>query len=233
VRRRYGRTVLFDLVLPTRCVVCRRGGPQLCDACARGLRRLAGPRCARCSAPTVWPVAACRECSGRRLAFAQARSAVVYDAAARAAVLAWKERGLRRLTAAFAAVVVDALDAPDLDLTYVAADRERRRKRGHDPPRALAHELGKLWGRDVLPLLTRNGRSAPQRAQTLAARRANVRGVFAAARSPPAIVLVDDVYTSGATVNAAASALRRAGARRVEVITFARAVRGYMVSSQA
>src|SRR6185295_18754034 len=202
VQHRYGRTMLFDLVLPTRCVVCRRGGPQLCDACTRSLRRLAGPRCARCSAPTAWPVDACRECSGRRLAFAQARSAVVYDAAARAAVLAWKERGLRRLTAVFAAVVVDALDAPEFDLTYVAADRERRRKRGHDPPRELARELGNLWGRDVLPLLTRNGRSAPQRAQTLAARRANVRGVFAAARSPPAIVLVDDVYTSGATVNA-------------------------------
>ena len=158
---------------------------------------------------------------------------MVYDAAARALVIAWKERGLRRLTAALASVVVDSLEPPEHVLTYVAADEERRRKRGHDPPRALAYELGARWGREVLPLLTRTGRSAPQRAQTLGARRANVRGAFAAARSPPAIVLVDDVYTSGATVNAAASALRRAGARRVEVVTFARAVRGYMVSSQA
>jgi predicted amidophosphoribosyltransferase len=158
---------------------------------------------------------------------------VVYDAAARALVVAWKDRGLRRLGANVAAIVADALEPPALDLTYVAADRERRRRRGHDPPRALAHELGARWGRQVLPLLTRSGRSAPQRAQTLAARRANVRGAFAAGRSPPEIVLVDDVYTSGATVNAAASALRQAGARRVEVITFARAVRGYMVSTQA
>jgi predicted amidophosphoribosyltransferase len=158
---------------------------------------------------------------------------VVYDDAARALVVAWKDRGLRRLAVEAAAIVADALEPPNLDLTYVAADRERRRERGHDPPRSLAHELGRRWGREVLPLLTRRGRSAPQRAQTLAGRRANVRGAFAAARSPPAIVLVDDVYTSGATVNAAASALRRAGSRRVEVVTFARAVRGYMVSPQA
>jgi predicted amidophosphoribosyltransferase len=225
--------VLLDLLLPPRCVVCRRGGAQLCDRCAGALRRLAGPRCGRCGAPTAWPVRRCRECSARRLAFAEARAAVVYDDAARALVVAWKDRGLRRLAVEAAAVVADTLDPPDLDLTYVAADRERKRKRGHDPPRALAHELGARWGREVLPLLTRIGRSAPQRAQTLAARKANVRGAFASARSPPGIVLVDDVYTSGATVNAAASALRRAGARRVEVITFARAVRGYMVSSQA
>ena len=158
---------------------------------------------------------------------------MVYDAAARALVVAWKDRGLRRLALEAAAVVADAIDPPELDLTFVAADRERRRERGHDPPRALARELGARWGREVLPLLTRTGRSAPQRAQSLAARRANVRGAFVSARSPPGIVLVDDVYTSGATVNAAASALRRAGARRVEVITFARAVRGYMVGSQA
>jgi predicted amidophosphoribosyltransferase len=53
-----------------------------------------------------------------------------------------------------------------------------------------------------------------------------VRGAFrATARAPASLVLVDDVYTSGATVSAAASALRKAGARRVEVVTFARAVR--------
>jgi predicted amidophosphoribosyltransferase len=46
-------------------------------------------------------------------------------------------------------------------------------------------------------------------------------------------VLVDDVYTTGATANAAASTLRRAGARRVEVVTFARVVRGYTVTTQA
>ena len=217
--------MLFDLLLPQRCVVCRGGRVQLCEDCAARLSRLRGPCCERCGAPTVWPVRRCRECASRRLAFAQARSAVVYDAGARNLVGAWKERGLRRLAAAAAAVVVDALERPEFPLVPVAPDAERRRKRGHDPPQTLARELGTLWELPVLPLLSRIGTSRPQRALTLEGRRANVRGVFSAARSPAAVVLVDDVYTSGATASAAASALRRAGARRVEVVTFARAVR--------
>jgi predicted amidophosphoribosyltransferase len=65
-----------------------------------------------------------------------------------------------------------------------------------------------------------------QRGLSLAERRGNVRGAFApAGRAPPHPALVDDVYTSGATAAAAASALRLGGSRRVEVITFARAVR--------
>ena len=55
--------------------------------------------------------------------------------------------------------------------------------------------------------------------------RRNVSGVFEARPPPASVLLVDDVYTTGATVHAAASALRRAGARRVEVVTFARAIR--------
>ena len=77
-----------------------------------------------------------------------------------------------------------------------------------------------------MTLLRRRPGVGRQRGLTLAERRRNVRGVFqATARAPGAVVLVDDVYTSGATVSAAATALRKAGARRVEVVTFARAVR--------
>jgi predicted amidophosphoribosyltransferase len=61
----------------------------------------------------------------------------------------------------------------------------------------------------------------------LADRRANVRGAFVSAPSPRVLTLVDDVYTTGATVDEAARALRRAGTREVHVVTFARAVRGY------
>jgi predicted amidophosphoribosyltransferase len=75
--------------------------------------------------------------------------------------------------------------------------------------------------------LVRRARSVErQRGLGLQARRRNVRGAFASARaSPTRVCLVDDVYTSGATAGAAASALRHGGARRVEVVTLARAVR--------
>ncbi len=226
-------TGLLDLLLPQRCVACGRPGAQVCNACLGALPRLRGPRCERCCAPTAWPVRRCRECAGRRLAFARGRSAVAYDEAVSRLVNAWKERGLRRLAAAAAAVTADALEHRGEPLVFVPPDAERRRNRGYHPAEALARELGARWDVPVLALLSRAGGGARQRGLTLSERRANVRGAFLATRAPPAVVLVDDVYTTGATANAAASALRRAGARRVEVVTFARAVRGYTVTTKA
>jgi predicted amidophosphoribosyltransferase len=155
---------------------------------------------------------------------------VVYRDAAREIVAAWKERGLRRLAAPAAAIVASVVPRPKADaVTFVPPDGERSAKRGHHPAERLAEELATCWELPLPaePLLGRARRAEQrQRGLTLAARRRNVRGAFRPlARAPPAVVLVDDVYTSGATVNAAASALRRAGARRVEVVTFARAVR--------
>jgi predicted amidophosphoribosyltransferase len=77
-----------------------------------------------------------------------------------------------------------------------------------------------------VPLLLRKRAVPAQRGLSLVERRRNVRGAFRpSGRAPPRVVLVDDVYTSGSTANAAASALRLGGARHVTVITFARAVR--------
>jgi predicted amidophosphoribosyltransferase len=152
---------------------------------------------------------------------------VAYDERVRRLVSAWKERGLRRLACAAAEITAEVLPAAADRLTFVPADPDRSLQRGHHPAKALARELAALWDTECLDLLARRvGRR--QRGLPLAARRANVRGAFSAMSRPPRrIVLVDDVFTSGSTVNAAASALRQAGARRVEVVTFARAVRGY------
>jgi predicted amidophosphoribosyltransferase len=219
--------VLLDLVFPRRCVVC--GGPAkaLCGPCGDGLRRLGAPRCGRCGAPTAWPVERCRECTGRRIAFATARAAVAYDDGARLLVAAWKERGLRKLAELAAEVVCDVLPRPRAyTLTFVPADPNRRLERGHNPAERLAIEIGARWELPVAPLLARSHGVPPQRGLSLAERRSNVRGVFqATGKAPGTLVLVDDVYTTGATVSAAATALRKAGARRVEVVTFARAVR--------
>jgi competence protein ComFC len=216
---------VLDLLLPQRCVVCGRGGKQLCDGCREELPRIEPPLCARCGAPTAWPVERCRECAGRRLAFATARAAVGYDAAARRLVHAWKERGLRRLAAETAQLVAERLPAPEVEaLTFVPADRGRRLERGHNPAERLARELAALWELPCLPLLERT-RGGRQRGSSVAERR-SVRGAFRATDDAPRkVALIDDVYTTGATAAAAASALRAAGARRVEAIAFARALR--------
>ena len=217
---------MLDLLLPQRCVVCGSGGRrQLCAGCRDELPRIEPPLCARCGAPTAWPVERCRECAGRRLGFASARGAVGYDDAARRFVHAWKERGLRRLAAEAAQLVAERVPPPAVDvLTFIPADRSRRLERGHNPAERLALELAGRWELPCLPLLERT-RGGRQRGSSAAERR-TVRGAFRArGASPRAVAVVDDVYTTGATAAAAATALRSAGARRVEAIAFARALR--------
>jgi predicted amidophosphoribosyltransferase len=217
---------VLELLLPQRCVVCGcGGGKQLCAGCRGDLPRIEPPLCARCGAPTAWPVERCRECAGRRLAFASARAAVGYDDAARRIVHAWKERGLRRLATEAAQLVAERVPPPTVDvLTFVPADRARRLERGHNPAERLALELAVAWGLPCASLLERT-RGGRQRGSSAAERR-TVRGAFRAiSRVPRSVAVIDDVYTTGATAAAAASALRAAGARRVETIAFARALR--------
>jgi predicted amidophosphoribosyltransferase len=216
--------VLLDLLFPRRCVVCALPGATLCPRCTAGLPVISGPLCSRCGAPVAWPVARCRECAGRRLAFASARAAVEYDEAVRTLVSAWKERGLRGLGDLAASIVVEIVPPPSVQLiAFVPADGDRSLKRGHHPPERLAGALGRLWGLPVAPLLHRTRLLRPQRGLTRLERRRNVRGAFRATPHRGRVLLVDDVYTTGSTVAAAASALRAAGASSVDVVTFARA----------
>jgi predicted amidophosphoribosyltransferase len=219
--------VLLDVLFPRRCVVCAVPGATLCAACARSLPRIGAPACARCGAPAAWPVARCRECAGRRIAFASARAAVEYDVRVRAVVTAWKERGLRDLASRAAAIVDEVVSIPSKAelITFVPPDGDRSLERGHHPPGRLARELGRRWDLQVQPLLERTRPLRPQRGLDRQERQRNVRGAFRASPTRGGVLLVDDVYTTGATVSAAAGALRRAGAASVEVVTFARTVR--------
>lgn len=218
---------LAELFLPMRCAGCGTDGPVLCTACRRALVFLRPPLCARCGAPTAWPVERCRECSGRRIPYRSARSAVAYEGPARRIVTAWKERGLRRLSVTLAGLVDETVPRPPVEaVSSVPGEPGRTLWRGQNAAEALARALARVWELPFVPLLARAGPAPRQAGLTRAARRANVRGRFDATGPAPARVLVvDDVYTTGATVSAAAAELRRAGAQSVEVVTFARAVR--------
>jgi ComF family protein len=218
---------LLDLVLPRRCAVCRLVATGLCDRCRRDLVLLVPPLCACCGSPGAWPVRRCAECAGRRLAFSSARAAIVYEERARALVRAWKERGRRDLAAVAAELVAEVLPRPRADaLAFVPGERDRVLERGHAPPEQLARELGRRWELPVGGFLSRTRPVRPQRGLPLAERRRNVAGAFSCdGPAPERVVVVDDVYTTGSTAGACAAALRRAGARRVDVVCLARAVR--------
>jgi predicted amidophosphoribosyltransferase len=216
-----------DIVFPRRCVAWRGPADLLCPAGHARLRVLADPRCGLCGAPTRWPVERCRECSGRRLAFASARAAVVYDGPARDFLRAWKEHGVRRAATLAGELVAAHVERPPADvISYIPPDSARQLHRAAHPAQTLAAELAARWQLALGPPLMRTRSSGRQAALAHGDRTRNVRGLFAARPVTGArVVLVDDVYTTGATASAAAEALRSAGALEVHVVTFARTPR--------
>ncbi len=218
---------ILNLVLPRRCGVCGVVGESVCGACRACLVRCGPPVCERCGSPGAWPVRRCAECAGRRLAFASARSALVYENRARSFVAAWKERGRRDLSIVAAELVCEVVGAPAADwITFVPGDRDRGLRRGHIPAAALATELSSRWSIPLSASLARRPGIERQRDLPRSERRRNVSSAFAATRPASGrVCLVDDVYTTGSTVTACATVLRASGAKSVEVVCLARAVR--------
>jgi ComF family protein len=203
------------------------GSPVLCAVCTGALRPVPAPLCARCGAPVAWPVPRCRDCAGRRIAFASARSAFLYTPTLRALVRSWKERGVRGAAQLAADLVCGVLEPPPADaIAAVPPDPGRLLERGHHPPGRMAEALAARWELPLVQALERTRGVPRQTSLPAAERRRNLQGVFrATGTAPRRVLLVDDVYTTGSTANAAASALHRGGTAIVDVITFARAVR--------
>jgi putative sigma-54 modulation protein len=142
-------------------------------------------------------------------------------------VHAWKEGGRRSLAGVAAEVVVSRLARPDVDaITFVPGASDRTLWRGHHAAEGLARRLAAAWQLPCGELLGRDASGRRQRGLARAERRRNAEGSFRAVRpSPPRVCVIDDVYTTGATLAAAAAVLVRAGASRVEVVTFGRTPR--------
>jgi len=250
---RSAREAVEHLVLPAECLLCRalfsfRDSDRLvCDVCRPRWRAVRPPWCDRCGQPEP-RFGACRLCAGWPAALVRARSAVWLDAGARAAVHALKYGGLPRIADELARPMAE-LDVSELDAAWlvpVPLGPKRLRQRGYNQSERLARALARHWRRPVVGLLARPRETATQTALTPEARLANVAGAFqvrsgecgmrsedrpgdSALRIPHSalerpLVLVDDVFTTGATLAEAARALERAGAHMVSAVTFGRAV---------
>ncbi len=217
----------LDLLLPLRCALCGRGEQLLCAACLGALAPVGPPLCARCGTPTAWPVERCAECAGRRIAFRTARSAVAYDETGRAFVRAWKERGLRELGRHAASRVAEAVPRPEAAaIAFVPGDRDRTRWRGHSTAESLARELAAAWELPVVRGARPHRPDAPP-ARALAGGAPRER----AHRIPAARDAAAPARPRGRRLHdrrdreRGRSALRKAGVRSVDVVTFARTLR--------
>ena len=239
--RRAGRAVL-NLLFPPLCMACREpvSDPgSLCPDCWQTLHFLEGPACTQCGLPfEIDPggETLCAACLAYPPAFDKARAIMRYDEASRRPILALKHADRLDLVPSFGRWLErsgrELLAGTDL-IVPVPLHRARLWKRRYNQSAELARALSRLGGLPVDPFILCRSRPTPSQGEmpSASARRRNVRGAFAVpnGRKPELdgkrVLLVDDVMTTGATVNACAKALKRAGAANVYVLALARVVR--------
>jgi ComF family protein len=240
VANRVGR-LLLDLVLPPLCLRCGTvvDEPQaLCAACWGAITFLSSPCCETCGVPFPHPLpdgSRCAGCLQRRPHFDRARSAFVYDDASRLLVVGFKNADRIDATRAYAAWLVRAggSDLRRVDLIVpVPLHRYRLWRRRYNQSALLAQAVARQVGIPYRPdVLVRRRATPSQGGLSRAARARNVRAAFWVPRparteiSGQAVALIDDVFTTGATVEECARTLRAAGARSVFVLTLARVIR--------
>jgi ComF family protein len=215
---------LARTLLPQLCALCagQTGPGLLCADCARTLPALP-PHCPQCASPT--PAGRhCGRCLAHPPAFEATRCAYVYAYPLDGLVHALKYGG----RAAYAEIFADALARlpgarPDC-LVPLPLSRNRQRERGFNQAGEIARHLERRLGVPVYRVLARTRDTTPQVALPWHARAANVRGAFTATRplAGLSIAVIDDVMTTGATLDAAALAALAAGARVVEAWVGAR-----------
>ena len=220
----------LDLLYPPKCVGCEKEGRFLCASCLDTLPHLLPPFCLRCSQP-ITRGDACRRCLSSPLDIDGIVAPFRMEGAAREAVHRLKYSNLRAISPLLGELLADFLVARQIHgdiLVPVPLHHRRERQRGYNQAALLAREVGERLGLPVLPDALARSKDTPSQTGRSQAedRRANVQGSF---RCPdPGLVkglnvlLVDDVCTTGATLEACSLALKEAEAASVTGVTFSR-----------
>ncbi len=229
---------LLDALFPPRCAACGVFGRELfCKKCATTVFKLSPPYCQICAEPfdpLAYHDPLCRSCREAKINFDCARAAWSYAGAPRGAIHRLKYAGKSALAPRLAPVLSHTVqdDATLRTLRFdcivpVPLHARRERKRGFNQSELLAQSLGQELQMPFAHALQRTRATPPQVGLNLKERQSNVRGAFALSpqfQLPPDayILLVDDVFTTGATLRECATVLKRAGAKNVCAVTLAR-----------
>lgn len=232
---------ILDLIFPRHCLVCGMENPEgefdyLCEGCANGAFIARLPRCRRCAEIAAVSSDGCAKCAGEELYFDAAMVVCEYADAGRALVLELKYHGGKYAAKDMARLVSRAENFGEFlkgaVLVPAPLHASRRRKRGYNQSEVFCKDIAGLYKNldlKIENLLVRRRPTPTQTALSKADRIKNVRGAFEINKTlkgkiakDAKIIVVDDVMTSGATLNECARALRRGGYKSVRAFAFAR-----------
>ena len=225
-----GETAL-NLLFPQWCIGCGKEGGLICSSCHSALSRIMPPLCPRCGRPQPSGIL-CPGCVSWRAEIDGIRSPFRFDGVIRQAIHQLKYRNLRALATPLAQLLKDYLSTnliPGEVLVPVPLHRKRLRERGYNQSSLLVMELGKVTNLPVEnDCLVRLRQAPPQaRTPTVEERQSNVADAFACRDQrlrDKQVLLIDDVATSGATLDACATVLKAAGATLVWGLVLAREI---------
>ena len=223
----------LQLLFPRRCPVCdgivQPAGEMVCVGCLPKLKLLTPPWCMRCGKKLRDEGEYCKECSDGKHDFSRGRCLYEYDSAA-ASLYRFKYSGRREYAAFYGEQTVEYLGEfirgvqPDA-IIPIPLHRKRRAKRGYNQAELLAREIGKRMGIPVrTKLLLRVKNTTPLKQLNPKERQNNLKKAFLITGNDvklKTILLVDDIYTTGSTMDEAARTLRRAGVENICYVALA------------
>ena len=228
--------VALDIIWPTRCAICDQHGTLLCKKCKDSLNFIdQNQACAKCGAANCKHI--CSECSSlgisqakhKSFAFKRSRSVLVFDDLSSRIIRAYKDQGELRLASEIASLM-NLFITPDIKenclLSYIPSSSKSIKKRGFDNGKVLYEQLKDISGMKGINAFLQP-KSQDQRDLGLIERSNNMVGNFILnnkaksfiALTNPRILLIDDVFTTGATLHSASSCLLAGGASEVECLT--------------
>lgn len=233
VKRRLG--FLLQLIFPRRCPFCdeilTKQGTFCCKHCETLVQFVGNARCMKCGkAIRDTKAEYCIDCEERDHAFTQGRILLVYDGLVKKSVYRFKYAGKKAYAKSYVQLMTDSFGAffnqisPDA-LVPVPLHPLRFQKRGYNQAELLANEMGKRYHLPVdAKLVKRVKNTRPQKRLDLPGRQNNLKKAFKIRKNDvklDTIVLIDDIYTTGSTLDALARELKKAGAKQIYFVALA------------
>jgi len=223
--------IALDILFPRYCVGCRKEGSFICDSCLLSQPLIVPPVCPLCGRPQASGIL-CSDCIRWKAEIDGIRSPFRFEGVIQQAVYQLKYRNLRAIAPMLAGLLYDFMKITPVRgdaLVPVPLHKSRIRERGYNQSALLAKELAKLSGLPVIQnSLVKHEKSMPQaRSANVEERKKNVSGVFSIRDerlTGRSVILIDDVSTSGATLDACAGVLKEAGVLSVWGLTLAREI---------